>query len=110
MTRADRTTAAYALARIRFARQSGPIPPYGSQEWLELAPDDVRKAAAVWIAAECWRQEYEPERIAERHLIDLAARRDADAADWQPVAEWVRRTSDQPTHAELTRRWAEVAA
>ena len=110
MTREDRNARAYAMRRIRFAEQAGPIPSYGSREWLDLPADDPRKAGAVWIAAECWRQEYEPERIAERHLIDLDVRRDADAADWAPVAAYVRRLADQPTHDELSRRRAGVAA
>ena len=104
MSREDRTTHAYALERIRYAEQSGPLPMYGSQEWLELPNDDVRKAASVWRAAEAWRSYFEPESIATRHLIGVEVRRRADADDWQPVAGYVRRTADQPSHDELSRR------
>ncbi|WP_163548367.1 hypothetical protein [Candidatus Frankia nodulisporulans] len=40
---------------ISAARDLGPVPRYGSTEWIDLPVNDPRRLAAVVIAAECWR-------------------------------------------------------
>lgn len=80
------TPEGWAAAIIARGRARGPIPRYGDDAWQCLEPSDPRAAAAVAVAAECWRQESDPARIAER------LREELDAED-RAVLERIRRTS-----------------
>lgn len=102
----------WAADLIRSA--DGPVPDYGSPEWAALPDDSRAKVAACVIAAECWRVETDPERIAQRLRIELdAARRAADALDaeearWTPeIVAAVHRSANRPSYAELCRRRGE---
>lgn len=98
-----------------------PIPRFGSPEWHALPRHDDRREAAVWIAAEMWRDHCSPERIAEelrrelaflRRLVDqeiLRAHRQTSA----DVRHALRATLGPdwwkaPSYAELQRRQSEV--
>jgi hypothetical protein len=88
-------------ARKRWARRlmtapGGPVPAYGTAEWLALPEGDPAKVAAVVRAAECWacdaddlearlRLEVETMSLAHKRAEDdaYAARRDAHRAEWQ---------------------------
>jgi hypothetical protein len=41
----------------------GPCPRYGSSQWAHLARDDPRRHAAVYRAAECWRDHCSTDRV-----------------------------------------------
>jgi hypothetical protein len=57
---------------LALGRSCGDIPIYGSREWEALDSADPRRFAAVVAAAECWRQDGEPDRVRERLLDELA--------------------------------------
>lgn len=57
---------------LDLGRSCGEIPVYGSEEWDALDPVDPRRFAAVVVAAECWRQDGEPDRVRARLLDELA--------------------------------------
>jgi hypothetical protein len=64
---------------LDLGRRDGVIPIYGTDEWEALDPTDPRRIASMVRAAECWRQEGEPEAIsarliAEFEVADLLAR------------------------------------
>ena len=85
------------------------LPLYGSAAWA-AAPEPVRVASCV-RAAEAWRLESDPHRIAARLEQELeaaqwCAERDYDA--WREIAGRVVRIGLGPTHAELVERRAEV--
>ncbi|TSD62809.1 hypothetical protein [Aeromicrobium piscarium] len=61
----------FALAKINAGR--GPIPKYGSAEWVLLPADDPRREAAMAIAAEAWFSEGQPDVIAGRFFTELYA-------------------------------------
>lgn len=63
-----------ALTRDVLARAGRPIPRFGSPEWDALPEQDLRRVAAVLIAAEAWRDHCSPDRVAE----DLEDQLDAD--------------------------------
>lgn len=100
-----------ALARDILARAERPIPRYGSDEWIELPENDLRRVAAVIVAAECWRDYTSPETVfedlIESQRVDdalvLARIRatSADVRDGLPPG-WAGAT----TNAELKRRRA----
>ncbi|GAB3349973.1 hypothetical protein [Modestobacter lapidis] len=98
----------WATALISAA--DGPIPDYGSPEWVALPDNDRRKVAATVLAAECWRAETDPEWRAWRLRTELEAGQGADdePARWTPeiVAE-VHRTANRPSYAELCDRRGE---
>ena len=93
-----------AQARARWAyrmveRCSTPPPAYGSAEWLQLPENDLRRIAAVVIAAEAWassgdcleetlRAQVEAERHAHKRAedADYCARRDAHRENWDATA------------------------
>lgn len=52
----------------------GPVPEYGSMEWVQLPPGDPRKVAAVIAAAEEFRQ-----YVREETWMDELFRRDREA-------------------------------
>lgn len=99
------------LARSLLARTGRPIPRYGSPEWNALPDGDLRRVAAVVVAAECWRDHCSTERCFE-DLIEQ--QRVDDALVFARIAEtsasvhaalpdgWV----DACTHAELVQRRA----
>lgn len=61
----------------------GPVPVYGSAEWLTLSDDDRRKVAATCIAAEAWRlREYL--REAQEPRLSRRAREIAEARRPRP--------------------------
>lgn len=61
----------------------GPVPIYGSAEWLELPDDDRRKVAATCLAAEAWRlREYL--REAQEPRLGRRAREIAEARRPRP--------------------------
>jgi hypothetical protein len=57
---------------LDLGRSCGEIPLYGSPEWAELDRTDPRRFASVVAAAECWRQDGEPDRMRDRLLDELA--------------------------------------
>ncbi len=78
------TPEAAALIETANDANLGPIPGYGSDEWNALAQYDPRRAAAFALAAEAWRAESSPERIAERARAEIRVARRAwlrDIAD-----------------------------
>lgn len=99
------------LARSVLARAARPIPRYGSPEWDALPDGDLRRVAAVLVAAECWRDHCSPERVA----ADVAAQLEADDrlvhARLRATSEDVRAGLppgwvDSLTHRELLERRA----
>ncbi len=97
--------AAWVSALVARARLLGPIPAYGSPAWSALPLSDPRAVAAVAVAAECWRQECDPERIAERLRAELAAERRVDEQeDAEELARIVRDLAARPTFAQLCDR------
>ena len=101
-------------ARVALAWAEKPIPAYGSHVWQSLERDDPQRLAAVYLAAECWREHRSTERVAEELRGRLAAedaavvRRLSEAAvdvranlPW--VADWRTRV------AETERLCAEMA-
>ena len=100
------------LARYILDRTPGPVPRYGSPEWAALPEHDLRRVAAVVLAAECWRDHCSPERIAAdltaamveqeceiRRRVRESSWDVADGRDWAAL-------SRVPTHAELVQRRA----
>jgi Protein of unknown function (DUF2742) len=66
------TRAEFVARLLDLGRACGQIPVYGSPEWEQLPADDPRRFAAVVRAAEVWRQDGEPDRMARRLLDELA--------------------------------------
>ena len=96
----------WAAERIRAARELGPLPLYGSDQWAALAARDPRRWGAVIRAAEAWRDYCSPERI----KLDLQAeenefvrRTKAASVDVSLATDWAALASE-PTYAELVRR------
>lgn len=105
------------LARQLIARAGdrSSIPRYGSTDWDVLPDQDPRRAAAILIAAEAWRDHCSPERVAADMRDSLAEIRDVidqtlveTSHDVAMAADWAR-IFNQPTHAELVRRRAGAA-
>lgn len=74
------------LARSVLARVAAglAVPTYGSADFDSLADQDPRRAAAVIIAAECWRDHCSPGRVAadlRRQLLE------EEAAVWRRIRE-----------------------
>lgn len=67
----------------------GPIPPYGSQEWLALPEGNRRKVAAVVVAAESWARD--GDELAERLAREVEEQRRAEkrSEDAEYVTEYV---------------------
>lgn len=89
-------------ARFLMSRPGVVLPSYGSDEWA-AAPEVVKVAACV-RAAEAWRQECDPHRLAvcaERELEAERRAQEKDYAAWRRIALGVRNRAQQPTHAEL---------
>jgi hypothetical protein len=80
------------LARIADTRT---IPSYGSPEWDALPDQDPRRAAAVIVAAECWRDHCSPAQVALDLLEDL----------YRTDAEVRRRVRDSSWDVWTTRDW-----
>ena len=57
---------------LDLGRRCGEIPIYGSREWEQLPAGDPRIFASTIAAAECWRQDGEPDRVRDRLLDELA--------------------------------------
>jgi hypothetical protein len=72
------------------------VPRYGSDEWDALPDQDPRRAAAIMVAAEAWRDYLSPERIAQ-DLLDEMADRDRELSRRVRDASWdVSRAVDWP--------------
>jgi hypothetical protein len=91
----------------------GTIPKYGSSEWDALPDQDPRRAAAVVVAAEAWRDHCSPERVAADMLaemvhVDLEIARRVREASWDVSAarDWAA-LAQSPTFAELCERRGE---
>jgi hypothetical protein len=108
----ERATLAWARRLIRAGSAAGAPPRFGSSEWAALPDTDRRKVAAAVIAALCWWDDGRPSRIASRLRDELDARALAeeqlDAEEFAALATRVRRMANSPSHAELTRRRAEL--
>jgi hypothetical protein len=93
------------------------IPRYGSPEWDSLPDQDPRRAAAVMVAAESWRDHTSLERIAEDMAAELQREDDAVRRRFKEASldVWETRTwncypsARMPTRAELQRRRGEAA-
>jgi hypothetical protein len=103
------------LARQLIARAGdrSSIPRYGSPEWDALPDQDPRRAAAILIAAEAWRDHCSPVRVAEdmrdslteisdviAHMFVGTSHDVAQAVDWEAIFS-------RPTFAELCERRGE---
>lgn len=53
-----------ALTRDILARAGRPIPRFGDRDWHALPEGDLRRVAAVLIAAEAWREHCSAARVA----------------------------------------------
>lgn len=100
-------------------------PPYGSPTWRALVADDPRKAAAIFEAAEQWRQHRAEEDELDRLLVDdpeawfrrVTADADAEARRIAPalakrltVAEIRARAGHRPARSiTATAGWPPVA-
>lgn len=103
------------LARRILDRCPRPLPKYGSDEWVALPKDDLRRFGAVLLAAECWRDHCSPQRIAADliegfrsedravHRRLRATSRDVAIALDNTLPGW----AGSPSHAELARRRGE---
>ena len=85
----QQTSDRHRWARRMLDAAEGPIPSYGSPEWLALPEGDRRKVAAVVIAAECWATD--PEWTWIEALYAATAFRDAEDADYLARADAHRR-------------------
>lgn len=93
--------------REQTADPTEPVPSYNSDGWTELPDDDPRRWIAILTAAEAWRRDSNPHRLAVRLELDLesAARADADAHEqWRDVAGLVRAGARSPRHQQLVQR------
>jgi hypothetical protein len=97
-------------AFIDDARKIGPLHWYGTAAWAALPHGDPRRNAAVYLAAECWRDHCSVERVAADLLVDLAAteacilrRMKYGSWDISAAADW-RAEAGRPSFAELQHR------
>lgn len=86
------------------------IPRYGSDEWDTLPEQDPRRAAAVALAAECWRDHLSPGQVAielndAMVAAEIELRRRVRECSWDVSAaiDWDALAS-RPTFAELQHR------
>lgn len=93
------------------------IPSYGSPEWDALPDQDPRRAAAVMIAAEAWRDHCSPAQVAldllaEMARVDEEVARRVKEASWDVCGDGARweALAASPTHAELQQRRANPMA
>ena len=102
------TPDSWAAALIARGRAIGPIPRFGDAAWQRLEPSDPRAVAAVAVAAECWRQESDPARLAERlrAALDVACSVE-QAREAEEFAALVRVLARRPTYAALCDRRGE---
>lgn len=88
-------TGLQARVFIAQAREVGPLPRYGSPQWLVLPAADVRRRAAVLVAAECWRLESSPLWIRARLEAEQDGARQAAVAEfedmWRRTLEGINR-------------------
>lgn len=94
------------------AHALGDVPRYGDQAWQSLPPSDPRFAAAVAVAAECWRDHCSHERVAADLMAAMVEqedelRRRVREASWDvcTARDWAAYAST-PTHAQLVERRA----
>lgn len=94
----------------RLIANGGPdVPEYGSPAWHELDDNDPRRVAATVAAAEAWRRANDPDVIADRLRLELAAARhvaEAEAAEAaalasRNIAEGVAARAGRPSYAQL---------
>lgn len=104
--------ARHILSRVADRRS---IPRYGSDEWNALPDQDPRRAAAVIVAAEAWRDHCSPAQVALDLLGDLVEAdrelmRRVREASWDVVGtrNWLA-VAQSPTYAELQQRRGEAA-
>lgn len=80
-------TAVWARAQIRAFAGTGPIPEYGTSEWLRLPDRDPRRYAAIVAAAEQARAPRSPASRAEQRRTPPPRPRPLQATSgWPPVA------------------------
>lgn len=90
------------------------IPRYGDSEWRELRAGDLRRAAAILVAAESWRCYGSTAALQERLAAELAAENERCLHRWTDAMNDVRgdqRMSEKPpstwpAHAVLAERRA----
>ncbi len=95
----------WAAAIIARGHALGAVPKYGDDAWRDLQPSDPRAVAAVAVAAEAWRAECDPKRIAEQLRAELAA--EQEVAEQDAAVEFQRLVTalaGRPTYAELNAR------
>lgn len=79
--------AVWARTQIRAFAGAGPIPEYGTVDWLRLPEKDPRRYAAVVIAAEQSRTPREPAaRAAHRQTSPARSRPLQATPGWPPIA------------------------
>ena len=80
-------TAVWARAQIRAFAGTGPIPEYGTAEWLRLPDRDPRRYAAIVAAAEQARTPRSPASRAEQRRTPPPRPRPLQATTgWPPIA------------------------
>ncbi|CAM5546982.1 hypothetical protein SALBM217S_02343 [Streptomyces griseoloalbus] len=80
-------TAVWARTQIHAFAGSGPIPEYGTADWLRLPDRDPRRYAAVIVAAEQAREPRPPADRARARQTPPPRPRPLQATDdWPPVA------------------------
>lgn len=92
------------------------LPTYGSPEWEALADDDPAKLAATVRAAEAWRTQLDPTRIAEAlwaeleelHALRAEVRAEVEDEVWETYRGAVARP--RPSALQLARRRGDTAA
>lgn len=94
-----------AFVRARLAG-IGRVPTVGTNEWCQLADDDPRKAAAIYVAASRWALEQELDRFHYRaHEAKQAAIEISQAAPWAAVAQRIaQRDAWNRAHPDLIRK------
>jgi hypothetical protein len=88
----------------RLLERGGPaVPEYGSAEWAALPDDSAAKVAATVAAAEAWRRSTHPDVVRDRLELELAAGRQAVAAEaavaWRNFA--APYAAPRPSYAQL---------
>lgn len=92
--------------RVRNGRHHGPAVEFGSAEWCALDDRDPRKIAAVCVAAFCWWEDKQPERIRQRVEDELTVERQLQARAFAAVAADVRDRAGSPSWQMVRSRWA----
>lgn len=101
----NQTADEYLTALIRRGRAAGTVPELDSAEWRALPDTDVRRVAAVAVAALSWLDYWSPASIRARTEDELAAAAQLDAVVWDRTTAKIRKITSAPSFAKLERQW-----